>query len=352
MAKRIVASLLALLLLLVCLPISADGGETARDLVAGIERYKGANDRQAWLDGELTDAAGKGAEWYALALIKCYPTLNYTKYEAALRKALSAGSIPSSATKLKCALVLACLGSSPDLIRETLDRAIGDRDQLMCWVFGLHLLNAGYEAENYTAQDVAGIILGKRNADGGWSVTGTVTDVDVTAMTLQALAPQSGTTGVAEAIDGALALLSSRQLPDGGFESYGVENAESSAMVLIALACLDRDAETAGFAGGTPRLLEGLAQFAAPSGGFCHKAGDDVNALATAEAFFALSAYLAHEDGKTSVYLPDVDPGSFVPIDSGAHFPFLILYISVPALTAAAVVLLVLRKKKQRTENP
>ena len=351
MAKRIIASLLALLFLLVCLPVSADGGETARDLIAGIERYKGADDRQAWLDGELTDGAGKGAEWYVFALIKNDPTLDYTKYEAALRKALIKGKVTDPTSRMNCALVLACLGSSPDLIRETLDASIGQAG-VNSWIYGLHLINAGYASAKYSAEDVVSTILGRQNADGGWSYMGSVSDVDITAMTLQALAPNRDLPGVTEAIDVALALLAQRQQPSGGFLGMGVENAESSAMVLLALACLDRDAEAAGFAGGTPRLLAGLAQFATSSGGFCHKVGDDVNALATSEAYFALSAHLANRNGKTSIYLPDVAPGSFIPTENGAHFPFWILYVSVPALTAAAVVLLVHRKKKQRIANP
>ena len=347
MAKRLFASLLALLLLLVCLPVSADGGETARDYLAGIERYEDAATRQKWLDGALTDAAGRGAEWYAIALIKSDPTLDFTKYEAALRGALTAGKIASSATKLKCALVLALLGSSPELVRETLDRAIGQNDLLMSWVFGLHLLNAGYTAVEHTAEDVAGLLLDRRNADGGWSVTGTVSDVDVTAMTVQALAPNRDVPGVAGAIDGALALLAERQLSDGGFQSYGKENAESAAQVLLMLACLGVTADEAGFAGGYARMFDALTRFAAPSGGFCHELGGDVNELATSQVYLALSAHEAAKSGRGSIFVPEVEPGSFVPTVSGGRFPFVILYVSIPTLAVAVAVFFFLRRRKK-----
>ena len=122
---------------------------------------------------------------------------------------------------------------------------------------------------------------------------------------------ESASGGVAEAIEDALALLASRQLESGGFKSYGVENAESSAQVLIALACLGAPAAEAGFQGGYDRILEGILQFATGSGGFSHEIGGDVNELATSQVYLALSATLASRDGKTSVYLPDVAPGSF-----------------------------------------
>jgi len=313
MLKRIIASLLSVLLLLACLSACGGGRRedgTERGTLDEIERFEGATSLQAWLDGALTEAAGNGAEWYALSLIKREPTLDYANYEAALRGALTGDGITSPVTKMKCALVLACLGSSPELVRETLDGGIGKLG-LMSWVFGLHLLNAGYTAESLTAEDAVETILSARKSDGGWAITGSVSDVDVTAMTLQALAPNREIPGVAEAIENALALLASRQLESGGFKSYGLENAESSAQVLIALACLGVDAAEAGFQGGYDRILEGILQFATGSGGFSHEIGGDANELATSQVYLALSAALASRDGKTSVYLPGVAPGSF-----------------------------------------
>ena len=342
MAKRLFASLLALLLLLVCLPVSADGGDQAQDLIAGIERYKGAEDRQAWLDGELTDAAGRGAEWYALALIKRYPTLDYTRYEAALRATLESGTVASPVSRMNLALVLACLGSSPELVRETLDRGIGQLG-IMSWIYGLHLLNAGIESTDYTAADAVGELLALQKDDGGWALSGQYGDVDVTAMALQALAPNRDLPGVPEAIDGALVLLAGRQLEGGGFKSYGVENAESSAMVLLALSCLGVSAEDAGFAGGLPHLYEGLTQFATVSGGFCHKNDGTVNELATAQVYAAISAQIATKDGESSLFLPNAKPGSFVPTVSDGRSPYLTLYISVPVLGVYAAVFVILR---------
>lgn len=351
MAKRFFASLLALVFLLVCLPVSADGGETARDLIAGIERYEGATTRQIWLDKELSASVGGGAEWYAAALIKNDPTLDFTRFEAALRKKLAEGKVTSPVTRMNCALVLACLGSSPDLVQKTLDSSIGQAG-IMSWVYGLHLINAGYTAAEYAADDVVGILLEQRKADGGWAVVGDSSDVDVTAMTLQALAPNRALPGVAEAIDGALALLIERQLPSGGFRSSGAENANSSAMVILALACLGTSADEAGFPGGSAHMFDGLMQFALSSGGFCWKIGEDVNEIATFQVYLALSAYLAAEEGKGSVFLPDVAPGSFVPLPQSGRFPFVILCVSIPTLIGVITLFFILKRKKSVRNNP
>ena len=352
MIKRFIAPLLALVLLLFSLPVLAKDVEPTTLYVEGVERCKGAETLQAWLDGELTDNAasptGGPVEWYVLALIKRYPTLDYTRYERALRERLPSGKITAPSTKLKYALVLACLGSSPDLVQATLDEAIGQYDQLMTWVFGLHVLNAGYTASERTREDVVETILSKKNADGGWSIMGTNSDVDVTAMTLQALAPNRDLPGVSDAVDGALTLLSSRQLESGGFKSNGDENAESSAQVLLALSCLGMDARDAGFDGGYERILSGLSQFAAESGGFSHEIGGDVNELATSQVYLALSSVLAVRGGKSSVYLPDVAPGSFKATASESRFPFAVLYIAVPVLSASIAALFVLRRKRER----
>ena len=353
MLKRFIAPLLALVLLFLCLPVSAEVTEPTQQYVQAIELYKGALALQSWLDGELTDNAasptGGPVEWYVLALIKRYPTLDYTRYERALRERLPSGKITAPSTKLKYALVLACLGSSPDIVQATLDEAIGQYDQLMTWVFGLHVLNAGYTASERTREDVVETILSKKNADGGWSIMGTNSDVDVTAMTLQALAPNRDLSGVADAVDGALALLSSRQLESGGFQSYGVENAESSAQVILALTSLGVDARDAGFDGGYERILSGLSQFAAESGGFSHQIGGDVNELATSQVYLALSSVLASRGGRSSVYLPDVAPGSFKATASEGRFPFVVLYIAVPVLSVSIAVLFVLRRKRERS---
>ena len=82
-------------------------------------------------------------------------------------------------------------------------------------------------------------------ADGGWALGGAdeeASDVDVTAMTIQALAPYYKTNAkVKTAVDKGLTWLSEHQQEDGGFASWGAVNSESCAQVIVALAALGID---------------------------------------------------------------------------------------------------------------
>ena len=69
----------------------------------------------------------------------------------------------------------------------------------------------------------------------GFSGTGE-SDVDITAMALQALAPYQQQ--YPEVIDAALNVLSAAQTVTGGFESWGAQSSESCAQVILALTAL------------------------------------------------------------------------------------------------------------------
>ena len=62
---------------------------------------------------------------------------------------------------------------------------------------------------------------------------GDVSDVDMTAMALTALASYQEETDVKAAVDAALTYLSDAQQADGGFMSWGESNSESCAQVIV-----------------------------------------------------------------------------------------------------------------------
>ena len=78
-------------------------------------------------------------------------------------------------------------------------------------------------------------LLARELPDGGWTLTGGEADVDITAMTLQALAKYREQPEVEAAVERGLAVLSSLQEPDGGYASWGSSNSESVAQVIVAL---------------------------------------------------------------------------------------------------------------------
>ena len=148
-------------------------------------------------------------------------------------------------------------------------------------------------AEPVTRAALVSEVLSSRCADGGWTLLGDTLDVDITAMALTALAPYTADAAVQAAVDDALALLSDSQLPTGGFASWGTENCESAAQVLVALTSLGIDPlADSRFLKDGATVLDALCAFALEGGGFRHIAEQTApDAMATEQGFYALAAY-------------------------------------------------------------
>lgn len=167
--------------------------------------------------------------------------------------------------------------------------------------------------------------------DGGWSLTallGGSSDVDVTAIVLQALAPfyKEGNKDVISAVDNALGFLSARQRGSGDFASYGVFNAESTAQVLVALTELDIDFSTdTRFIKDGNTVLDGLLLYRLSDGSFTHSFTVDAqnassvpgayNYLATDQATYALVACWRQQSGLNSLYDMSPDTADFTSSD-------------------------------------
>ena len=154
-----------------------------------------------------------------------------------------------------------------------------------------------------TREGLVSLILEARNADGGWSFSGENSDPDMTAMALQALAPYSGQKEVADAVEAALQLLSTVQLPSGGFTSWGKENSESCAQVIVALTALGLDPQKEErFVKNGSSVLEALCAFALENG-FYHSVDlVEINGMATEQGYYALTAYARFCMGQTRLY--------------------------------------------------
>ena len=294
MLKRILALLCALLL--------------AFTLAAGAEPsildFKAAQSGNAnWVESALPDAMGMGGEWYAIALAQQGGD-DLSACRANLEDYVASTKVRSATTRQKLALTLLALGSEHPFMEATLADSIG-KQGVMSWAWGLHLLNNGCVSPDYTADDCIKTLLGLRKADGGWAITGNTSDVDATAMVLQALALHRDDGEVTAAIDAAVALLASRQLESGGFASYGVENAESAAQVIIALCALNIDPADARFVKNGASPLDALAAFRLADGSYAHEMGGAYNENATAQAFLAEAAYARFKAGEGSIFLLD-----------------------------------------------
>nr|WP_316615125.1 DUF4430 domain-containing protein [uncultured Ruminococcus sp.] len=275
-----------------------------QSLCDGIIAYNGYQNAQAFIDGYLSDNAGTMSEFYVLALSQS-GDYDFSRYENALLSYLDDHSVASATSREKYALALAAVGSTDRYIADTADEAIGGMG-MMSLVFGLHLLNNGYHSSLYSTDSLLSEILSREMEEGGWAVMGSWGDVDVTAMTLQALAPHYGGRGdVTAAVDRAVSWLSGRQLNSGGFKTMGAENCESAAQVVMALSDLGIDPQNDGrFSKNGTSVMEAMLDYRLSNGGFSHT-GSDGNATATVEVFCALTAYRRMRYGQGSFYQLD-----------------------------------------------
>lgn len=180
-------------------------------------------------------------------------------------------------------------------------------------------------------------ILNNQMKDGGWSLTGTGdSDVDISAMALQALAKYQDQKAVKTATDKALTWLSKNQDSKGGFASWGTTNVESVAQVIVALCELGMDLNDSRFVKNGHTLTENLLSFRQANGGFYHvlDGSDGNNQMSAEQGFYALVAIDRSENGKNSLYrMGDVTKATTKPsttIKKGNADAS----VSVPAVTA------------------
>lgn len=155
-------------------------------------------------------------------------------------------------------------------------------------------------------------ILKCQLSDGGWSLLsspnpkqniGVKADVDITAMALQALAKYQDQETVKRACQKALTCLSKQQNAQGGFVSWGSENAESCAQVIVALTELGIPVTDARFVKNGHTLMDNLMSFYNKNGSFKHTLlGTGVEQMSTEQALYAIVAVQRQLEEETSLY--------------------------------------------------
>ena len=202
-----------------------------------------------------------------------------------------------------------------------------------------------------TREKLIETILGAALEDGGWTLSGTKADPDMTAMAIQALAPYYKTNEtVKAAVDKALEALSALQRNDGGFGSWGTINSESCDQVIVALTALGIDPiADSRFVKNGNTVLDALAGFYVTGGGFRHTAGGERNGMATEQGYYALAAYYRFVNAQTRLYdMSDVTiqtGGTATPATGDTGVLVWIIALPVAAVAAAFVL-----KRKKREE--
>jgi hypothetical protein len=171
----------------------------------------------------------------------------------------------------------------------------------------------------YSRDDIIIEIIKQQTSDGGFALSGTVGDIDITANVITALAPYYGnsalytyelnktgvsvTKSVKNIIDEALIFLSNSQLATGGYSSFGTENCESSAQIITALCTMGIDIYSDNrFIKNGKTVVDAVLSYRNPDGGFSHISGGVSSIQATDQASIALIAIDRLYSGETPVY--------------------------------------------------
>ena len=264
-----------------------------------------------------------GGEWTVLALARGgadTETAYFTDYYAALEQTVREANGVLSERKYteysRVILALSALGKDArDVAGFDLTLPLGDYEKTAAQgVNGVIYALLALDSRDYpmpqnaaastqaTRQLYVDAILAAQLANGGWSFMGEDADPDLTSMALQALAKYREQSSVRPAVDRALVCLSAMQNADGGFSSWGSENAESCAQVLLALNALGLDADDSRFVKNGHSVLDALLTYQNADGGFCHERGGETNLMASEQAVCALASLVRAERGESGLY--------------------------------------------------
>lgn len=264
-----------------------------------------------------------GGEWTVLALARGgadTETAYFTGYCAALEQTVREANGVLSERKYteysRVILALSALGKDArDVAGFDLTLPLGDYEKTAAQgVNGVIYALLALDSRDYpmpqnaaastqaTRQLYVDAILAAQLTNGGWSFMDEDADPDLTAMALQALAKYREQSSVQLAANRALVCLSAMQNADGGFSSWGSENAESCAQVLLALNALDLGTDDSRFVKNGHSVLDALLTYQNADGGFCHERSGETNLMASEQAACALASLVRAERGESGLY--------------------------------------------------
>lgn len=254
---------------------------------------------QELLDGPYSKNAGVSSDWFVYTIMRYKGnSYNYSSYLTALEKHVNGDNYDTSTSKEKFALIFGAANTNQTYISKVMNEEIGQLG-IMSNVFGLHLLNNGFVSSNHKSDELIAELLSCQNDDGGWALSGANSDIDVTAMVIQSLAPNMSDNKVKPAVNKAVSFLSSKQLANGGYKSYGVENPESAAQVILALTSLKINPLTdERFIKNDKSAVDFMLTFKATDYGYSHKLGGEYNITATSQVLYSLVSIKLMSSGK------------------------------------------------------
>lgn len=222
---------------------------------------------------------GENADWFAILLCVSEQKDRLSEYAARVSERVREGV--SVNDKTRTALVCRLMGIEAEFVKSAVEDKSLMRLTDIIWRLILAL-----DTKNELAAALAAELEDLSLEGGGFAISGENPDPDMTAMAICALNLAGKDT------EKHLSVLSWLQTENGGFETFGAENAESAAQALIALNFCGIDAKS------DPRFLkngisisDALAEFLTEGGGYAHIKGSSANVKATVQAALALLSY-------------------------------------------------------------
>lgn len=175
------------------------------------------------------------------------------------------------------------------------------------YIWGLITLNAlditvpedACDSKNSIIQQ----LVEMQNQDGGFTLVGKASDVDITAQALLALYPNRDIDGVQDACDRAIEFLSQAQNENGGYTGFmRSEASESIAQVIIALNSCDIDIFSDARFIKNRTLYDALFEYQNEDGGFAHSVGEKSDIIASYQALLALVSIWRNGSGRSAIY--------------------------------------------------
>lgn len=258
---------------------------------------------QELIDHTLTDQAGStSSDWLIIALSRYNTKYSYTNYISALETYADKVTDAKATDLQRIALVFSAAQMNTSYITDTIKSTV-DELGVMSEIYGLILMDSGEYPSNVSREDIILKLLDLRLSDGGWALNGKTSDIDITAMVLQALAPYLDHKDVKKAVDQAVKLLSKRQLNTGDYKSWGIRCCESTAQVITALSALGIDVQKdSRFIKKQKSLLDGLLLYKKADGSFSHTIDGKTDNTASVQAMYSLIAAWRQKKGLSSFY--------------------------------------------------
>lgn len=321
---RLVAVFAGAVMLLTNVPaVNADNADKRDRITESAEKVcqwqrdkMGISQDESIFSGNFLQNAGIGSsDWLAIGISRFGFEEDYEAYLTALSQRVKALSDTDNATEWqRCAITASAMGGDPadlegiDLVKGGVygrdeNNSVG-KQGLNGWIFALLTLDImGYktpEGAEFDRERILDEIVSAQNTDGGFSLSKGESDIDITAMALQAIAPyynDFSRDDVRKSVDKAVEYLSGKQDSSGTFGS-----AEADSQVVIALCSLGIDPEADSRFVKSSDLLTSLLSYQNSDGGFSHEKGGDSDELATGQALCALAAQKRFELTMRRIY--------------------------------------------------